>query len=453
MSTRHNKVRTPTQRIGEFAHSLKLQDVPGEVITKLKTTLLHDIGMVLAGYPISGVALNLAKTVGASTDPNAPRLLVDGGRVHADYAVLANAAMMHARTQDDTHLTAQTHLGSTTLSPLLAVAEERDASGADFLVAMLAAYESSAIAEGAADGVTARGFRSSTVFGPLCAAVGVSKLLGLDAAQIANAIGLAASFGGGIGQTWISGTEEWQYQLGNAGRNGLLAARLAAVGVRGAPDALEGAAGLYTAFSGVTDPAGARLATLGKRWETLEVTYKPFPICAINQLPATLASTMVRVLDVKAEEIDEVILRLPPSHATYPGTESYAPFSGVGAALMSAPHCLALALRDGTVTRASLETFNEPGITALAVKIKVVADDGLLPGQCHITVRQGGSMMTSDQIPHPRGFGWDSIETLSRLHDMEAELPLDGARIDALAELIFDLENRSVAELVTATLA
>ena len=43
MSTRHNKVLTPTQRIGEFAHSLKLQDVPGEVITKLKTTLLHGL--------------------------------------------------------------------------------------------------------------------------------------------------------------------------------------------------------------------------------------------------------------------------------------------------------------------------------------------------------------------------------------------------------------------------
>ena len=48
----------------------------------------------------------------------------------------------------------------------------------------------------------------------------------LDAAALAN----AASFAGGILQSFADGTDEWRYQVGYAGLNGLIAAQLAADG-------------------------------------------------------------------------------------------------------------------------------------------------------------------------------------------------------------------------------
>lgn len=436
---------TATWAAAERAVALRRADVPESVLLRLKTTLLHDLSVAIAGHRLADTAITLARSLG----PGACRLLVDGSAVTADAAVLANAAQMHARTQDDTHLGAQTHLGSTVLPALLAVGEERDADGSAFLRAMLAAYETAELAAGSAEAVTARGFRASTVFGPLAAAAGVSSLLDLDTAGTANALGLAAGFGAGTGQTWVAGTEEWQYQLGVAGRNGMLAARLAALGVVAAPDALEGSAGLYRAVTGTTDPGGSATEL---QWQSLAVTYKPFPVCAINQLPVELAARMVAGLGIDASRIEAVELVLPPSHADYPGTRSWAPFSGVGAALMSAPHCLALAFLDGTVTRASLERLDDPRVAALAARVRVESDPQLVPGECLIRVVVDGVTRTSDEVPAPGSFSWGWDETLERSVALSDEMPLSESRVRELAGAVLDLEGHRVADLVSATL-
>ena len=436
-----------SQELAEFASSVTTTSAPEAIVPKLKSTLLHNLGMLRAGARIADPGLALA----SDSDSGAlATLLHDGSKTHRDRAVIANAAMMHARTQDDTHLPAITHLAATCLSPLIAIAESESSSGQHLLDAMLASYEvGAAVAVDVGPTASSRGFRPSSVLGGVAASAGAARLKGLDASGIASAIGLAAAFGGGTGQTWIAGTGEWQYQVGVAGRNGMLAAELAAEGVTAAPEALEGAAGLYAAFTGTQDPHRDPMG-LGTRWRTLEVTYKPFPVCAINQMPVTVLLDMMSTLEFSATDINAMEVRLSPAEAAYPGTDAYGPFAGVGGALMSAPYCMAIAAREQRVTREMVENFTDQDVNALADRIKIVSDDELQPGQCNITVQGGQGTFTSDQINPPAPFDWEFDEVHRRLIDLGEELQMSSSALDGLVDCLKNLEECSVSDLVAA---
>jgi 2-methylcitrate dehydratase PrpD len=276
--------------------------------------------------------------------------------------------------------------------------------------------------------------------------------MNLNASKITSAIGIAASFGGGTGQTWVAGTGEWQYQVGVAGRNGMLAAELAAADALGAAESLDGAAGLYAAFAGSRQPHPEPM-DLGRHWRTLEVTYKPFPVCAINQMPVTVLLAMMDQLNFTAEDIESAWLHLSPAEAAYPGTDVYGPFAGPSGALMSAPFCLAAAARERTVTRAMVEAFDDNDTLTLSDRIKVVSDAELKPGQCLIIIDGPRGTFRSDQIPAPAPFDWEFDEVHRRLTNLGPELGMEKNALDNLVSCLLDLENRSVSDLVAAVTA
>ena len=202
-------------------------------------------------------------------------------------------------------------------------------SGIDLLTALVAGYETAAVlSEGFAMRAAPRGFRPTSVFGVFASAVACAQLLGLSETATAHALGIAANLSGGTGQAWVAGTDEWQLQIGFASRNGLTAALMAQAGVKGAADALEGRAGFYQAFCGGMDRAGGTAGLgedLGRVWRSLDVTYKPFAVCAILQMPVTQAIALAQQNDLQPSDIRAVRLRLPPVEAAYPGTDSCGP--------------------------------------------------------------------------------------------------------------------------------
>ena len=445
-------MQTATQRVAEFVANFKLEDAPDEVVEKAKVTLLHDLGVAMAGHELADVAYSLAKDIGACADVGA-RLLVDGTPVTVEQAALATGALMHARTQDDTQLSVLTHLGCTTLPALLALSDRDDRSGRDFLTAMIAGYETvSAIASNHAADSTARGLRASSIYGSFGAAAACSKLLSLSAEQTAAALGLAASFGGGTNQTWVAGTQEWQYQVGMASRSGLIAALLAARDVSSAPDALEGVMGHYRSFAGDADGAELVGSSLGSQWRMLEVTYKPFPICAINQVPVTVLIELLTRHDIREEDVESVSLTLSTNDAAYPGTDTHGPFQGVGGSLMSAPYCLAVAIRKRNVGLADLHDFDDASLMALVRRIEVLGDKNVPANSCRINIRTRDGEFSDEYMATPATFNWDRYETIERLATIVNDMPFDRNRLDNLADICLDLDNRSVRELVSATL-
>ena len=214
------------------------------------------------------------------------------------------------------------------------------------------------------------------MFGTLGAAAAAASILGLDERHTTNAIAIAASFSGGLNQTWMDGTSEYRLQLGMAARNGIAAATLAAGGLQGAAHWYEGDAGFARAFAGLDDVAGGDWE-LGERWRLLDVTYKPYPVCAITQSSVQVAIDLVRANDLDSERIASVRCELNSADRTYPGTVNAGPFDDIGATLMSAQFCVAMALKHRTATLAGLREFDDPELMRLVGVTEVAGDDAI----------------------------------------------------------------------------
>jgi 2-methylcitrate dehydratase PrpD len=441
---------TLLEQAAAFATGLRLQDVPADVVDRAKVTLLHNLTVALAGYRADEPALRLARS--GQADDTGARVLVDGARVSLDAAVVPNAAIIHARTQDDAQFSAQTHLGATTLPALLALGDAEGTDGDLLLEAMLVGYEvSTAIGKGPSRAATERGFRPSSILGAFGAAAACGKVLGLGQDEMVSALALCAAFGGGVNQTWASGGGEWQYQVGISARNGLTAALLAQHGVTGAPDALEGESGFYRAF---TDPHAAAhnaVHALGLEWTLRDVSYKAHPVCAINQTPVDLAVELRRG-GLRAEQVTSLAIHMAPHQAAYPGIDNGGPFRAAGDALMSAQFCLAVALSRGAVRYDDLTAPLTEQERLILPRIAVVPDASLsenhflLRAETSDGTREAGFDAFEDARP------WGEPEAVSFLEAIQPELPIDRAAALRLQAVCLGLEARTARDLVDATL-
>lgn len=439
------------QRLGAFAAGLTFDAIGPDVLQKLRCNVLHDFGCAVAAH-------TAGEEIWATLRDRAPAeatLLCDGSTVAAEYAAFANAALMHTRAQDDTHFAAKTHVGSAIVPAALALAERERRSGADLCVAVVAGCEvAAAVGERLAAATTARGFRATPVFGTLGAAAAAASILGLDEAQTTNAIAIAASFSAGLNQTWLDGTSEYRLQLGMAARNGITAATLAAGGLRGARHWYEGEAGFARAFAGLDDVAGGDWE-LGERWRLLDVTYKPYPVCAITQSSVQVAIDLVRDNDLDSERIASVCCELNSADRTYPGTVNAGPFDDIGATLMSAQFCVAMALKSRTATLTGLREFDDPELMRLVGVTEVAGDDAIpnLGARLRLTTSDGQTF-SGELLPDASTYGWDWDGVISNLQRMAPEMAIDSDQLDQLVGLVAQLTELSdVGSLARVTVA
>ena len=442
---------TMARALAAFVTGLTIESLPGTVVTKVKTNMLHDLGCAMAAH---GVGESVWPLVTAMR-PAEAALLCSGVRVPVEHAAFANAVLVHARAQDDTHFSAKSHAGAVVISAALAMAQRLGSSGSTVIPAIVAGYETAAtVGEIVAASATERGFRASSVFGPLGAAATTAVLLGLDAEQTAHAISIAMSFSCGLNQTWIDGSTEWRWEVGIASRNGVLAAELAARGAHGATYAFEGAAGFARAFGGIGDARSSGL-DLGNRWRILDVIYKPHPVCNITQSAVSVAAGLARHHDLQVPAIVGVRCYLNPADRSYPGTLNRGPFADVGGSLMSAPYCVAMALRDRRATLAGLAAFDDAELSALIDKVQVLPDEGLPVLSARIEVdRADGATVSDELVPEAATYNWDWDTTWQRVQALRPEMAHDGAGLDQLHDALDGLERlASVDPVLAATVA
>jgi 2-methylcitrate dehydratase PrpD len=438
------------ERLGRFVIDCRNQDLPDEIVEKLRCNLLHDLSCACAAHSEGPVIWGSVE----SFAPAESTLLCNGAKVDAEHAAFANAVLMHARAQDDTHYAAKTHVGSAVIPPALALAERTGASGESFTRAVIAGYEVAAsVGERIAAVSTAAGFRASMLFGTLGSAAACASLLDLDEEGAQNAIAIASSFSGGLNQTWIEGTTEWRWELGMAARNGLWAAVLAASGAAGARLWFEGDAGFARAFG--DGQTGDEDWELGERWRILDVIYKPYPVCNITQSPVEAAIGLVRDEDVEADEVESIRCLLNPADRSYPGTLNWGPFLDVGASLMSAPFCVAMAVKDRDATLAGLHQTEDPVLRELVARTEVLPDERLptLAARIELTTTTG-ERHVRELVPDARTYGWEWDGVYANSRRLLSEMAIGESNFEDLAGSIRDLtELGSVAPLMRATVA
>ncbi|WP_280586356.1 MmgE/PrpD family protein, partial [Halorubrum sp. Boch-26] len=227
---------------------------------------------------LDGIGRISGPTPGPGTDA-AATVLPSGERMTPADAAFANGALAHSLDFDDTHLPSSLHPGAPTIAAALAATEGADASVDRFLAGVAAGYDV-ACTVGEAIGPDShydRGFHVTATCGTFGAVAAAGVVRGLDADALRDAFGIAGSQAAGSLQFLANGAWNKRLHPGLAARRGIEATDLAAAGVVGAADPLDGEYGFLAGYS--DDPNPAAFDRLGERDAVAETGRKPYPCC------------------------------------------------------------------------------------------------------------------------------------------------------------------------------
>jgi len=194
-------------------------------------------------------------------------------------AALANGVMAHALELDDGSKHATYHPGCSIVPTALALGEELVVGGAELLRAIALGYEVSLrIGSAINPSHYLSGFHPTGTIAHFGTTTTAGILLGLDADQLVNALGLAGSMASGINQYEADGTVVKHLHPGNAARDGILSALMARKGFTGPEEVIEGRLGFAHCFADECD-ASAIVEEMGENWRFMKIYFKPYCSC------------------------------------------------------------------------------------------------------------------------------------------------------------------------------
>jgi 2-methylcitrate dehydratase PrpD len=345
-------------------------------------------------------------------------------RLDALGAAFINAISANLLDFDDTHLDTIIHPAAPVAAPVLALAQARGLSGRDAITAFILGVEVECrIGNAVSPGHYARGWHITSTCGVFGAAAACAKLLELSADGIANAIGIAASQSAGIVENLPTAAKN--VSVGNAARNGLFAALLAAEGYDASTRAIEGPLGWARAMG--DEPDLERLVGgLSKSWEIAKNTYKPYPagivVHAVIDACLTLRSKLnQRIDDIASITVQGSALLLARGDREVRNERD---------ARVSIHHCVACAMLSGAagVPEFAEPMVSQPDIVSLRQKARAELDASLPDGAARVSVRLASGEMLSETVMAARGSLADPLSDL----DIEAKLR-DGSRLGGTA--------------------
>lgn len=241
----HACTKSVAQELAAFAWALEPAALPVQVRDKATHHIVDAIGLAFASrhFPFAAPALRGIAAAGA---PGSATVIGGARSLAPRDAALANGLLIHGLDFDDTHPLSIVHPTVACLPAALAVAEACDASWDDLLAAYVAGMET-AIRLGAAvkGGFHHVGFHATGIVAHFSAAIVAGKLLGLDAAQLTAAQGIAASTAAGVQVFLEEGAWTKRMHPGWGALAGITAAHLAQAGFASPTRPYEGHFGLF----------------------------------------------------------------------------------------------------------------------------------------------------------------------------------------------------------------
>ncbi|MFC2020034.1 MmgE/PrpD family protein [Chloroflexota bacterium] len=288
----------------------KYEDMTPEVLDIAKKGVLDNLGNALGGSTVPGCkeVVELIKDWGGKEEST---IFAYGGKIPAIHAAQVNSMMSEALTYSDTHDVTGQHPSIVVLPVCWAIAEQKGTtSGKEFLTAAILGVDLScrmALAPKYTTDIYGDGWFNSVVFGYFAAAATAGKLLGFDEEIMLNAFGIA--------HPQASGAQQLSDELSIlstscpsfAARGGICAAKMAEKGIKASHNSLEGNWGIYGIFYRGNYDRDALTADLGKRFEGINVSLKPYPCCRWTHqfIEATLALREEHA--IKPEDVAEII--------------------------------------------------------------------------------------------------------------------------------------------------
>ncbi len=298
-----SRLQTVSEEFAAFVEASSWSDIGADLRHEAKRSLLNFFGCALGAAnsdPIA-VAVDVMRRFSGAAQAG---LIGRPERLDILGASFINAAAANFFDFDDTHLRTVIHPTAPVAPAVLALAEAEGLSGAAVLHALILGIEIACrIGNGVSPGHYARGWHITATCGVFGAAAASAKLLGLSRAQTANALGIAASQSAGLVENLATAAKN--VGVGNAARNGLFAALMAQRGYEAAARSIEGALGWARACGDAPDVA-AMLDGLGRDFELLNNTYKPYPSGIVFHAIVDASLSLRRAHDIDPDSIESV---------------------------------------------------------------------------------------------------------------------------------------------------
>lgn len=380
-----------SDQMGAFAAGLRWDAVPAEVADRTRDRVLDALSTAVAGRVADTYRPVL--TLLADEPAGPATVLASGSTARPAAAAFANGVAVHALLYEDLNLACADHPGAVVVPAALAAAEGSGATIEDLLVSVLAGYEVELhLGALAGQGVIRRGFRTTSAFGAVAAAVAAARVQRLPAERIAAAAAIGSNFAGGLTEAFSHGGSEPYFQAGMAAQQGVVAARLAAGGARTAPTMFEGANGFLRAFA---DAATDGTVPLEGAWRIMDVVCKPYP-CSGGKIGAIDSARQLRGQGIDPAQIERVEVFLPALYYAYPGASRVAPFEAMSQAQASGQFCVAAALLgyDMEAVETFARDFAAADIAALSHKVTLAPQPGAQLARVDVTLRDGRVLST-----------------------------------------------------------
>lgn len=402
---------TVVEQIGEYAASLRTEDLSDAVIDYAKRILLDSLACGYGGLesePARMVRHGVAELGGVAQ----ATLIGKGVKASMQHAALANGVAIRYQDYNDVYFgPAWTAHPSDTIATVLAAAEWRGRSGSDFLLGMVIAYEVQLRFSDlpVARNLWHRGWHHTAACS-YAAAAGAGRMLGLDGTQIGHAVALS-----GARSNTFAEIRHGDIPMDKAlsapivSSQAILYALLARQGFTGCSTLLEGPYGFSHAVAGGVD-VGA-LAPRRGDFRIMKIGLKPYPVEGMTPAMVQAAIELRNEHHIDPDEIESIRILAHEEAVTKPSWDDhkFAP-ANKETADHSFYYCVAVGLVAGECTS---EQFNDEwlrnsmvaklmAVTTLEAKPELTAlfKQGARPAAVEVKTRRG---IFYREVLYPKG--------------------------------------------------
>jgi 2-methylcitrate dehydratase PrpD len=433
-----------TAELAKRATALAWRDFPDDLLERTKQCLLDWFAVTVAGAQeeLTDILVREAIEDGATGKAS---LVGRTEKTLPSTAALINGAASHALDYDDVNFAMHGHPTVTVVPALLALGEQKKASGRLFVESFVAGYETAGrIGLLVEPSHYAKGFHATATVGSFSATAAAGRMLGLDDKQLAVAFGIAATQAAGLKSNF--GTMCKPLHAGTASEHGLRAARLAAKGFTARGDSLECDQGFASSYADHLNTDDA-LGEPPSGWHLRNNLFKYHAACYMTHAPIECAKEIRLKSNFPPERVKKIVLRLDAAADKVCNIPN--PTSGLEAKF-SLRQTVAMALTG--VNTASLEVYNaestqDPRMKALRDKLDIEFRTDWPHALAEMAIQlDDGTML---EARHDSGIPWSDVAKQRRALETKFDglvTPVLGAagakrlhdaidRIDTLADV------------------
>ncbi len=453
-----------TRAIAEFISHIKYEDIPADVIARIKLLILDSLGCALYGSDLEWSRI-LRATLAKLDATKACRVWGTSERLSAPHAALVNGTLIQSFELDDVHRQGVLHVGAVTLPPLLAVTELRPGmSGRDFLRAAVTGYEiGPRVGKCMGPHHIGQGWHSGATVGVFSAAAGAAAALRLSAEQAVHALGIAGTQSAGLMAAQY-GAMVKRMHAGRAAQSGLYGALLAEAGFTGIVDVFEVALWrLLHDLLALDRPVQSRRAVMGARPAVGDDAHFAEVLFLRRQQPhhARRHPKYAAKTPFGADEIASIVVHgshVTVEHVGWPYTPQ-----GLTSAQLNLPFCVATLLLEGDVF---VDQFTDAVVDDrrridLSKKVSVLEDPTITARgsnyrhMVRVEVKLKNGVKLEQTVEAPRGSETsfasqaDIVQKFKKL----ATHAVSEAKADAVVNLVLGADKLARADEIAAALA